>query len=78
MNFKRIIFTIPPELAMRLNESVAKDYKTRSAYIREAILLKIQLEDSIENSISSRDSMEHLVRNLHIQRTIRRRINRDK
>lgn len=78
MNFMRIIFTIPPELAARLDKAAGKDYKTRSAYIREAILLKMQLEDSIEHSVTSRDSMEYLVRNLHMQRTIRRSINRDK
>lgn len=78
MAYKRVIFTIPDELLKILDQAVAADYKKRSAYIREAIVLKMQLEATIEDVVTSKDSMESVVRSLHLTRLTQRGINTDK
>jgi metal-responsive CopG/Arc/MetJ family transcriptional regulator len=77
MTYKRVIFTLPQELFNELDKAVKIDFKKRSAYIREAILLKMQLEAAIESEVGSRQTMESVIKSLHAHRLITRRMNQD-
>ena len=68
MAFERVVFTIPKDLLCELDSAILTDHVTRSQYIREAIILKMQLDNVIGETVSSRDSMEHIVRLLHLKR----------
>ncbi|MGI9028327.1 MAG: hypothetical protein ACR2FM_05825 [Candidatus Saccharimonadales bacterium] len=76
MAYKRIIITLPEDFLRDLNTAVAVDYTKRSAYIREAIALKMRLESTIEQAVTDRGSMEVVVRSLHAKRLSRRDINK--
>ena len=46
MAFERVVFTIPKDLLCELDSAILTDHVTRSQYIREAIILKMQLDNS--------------------------------
>lgn len=75
MAHKRINITLPEELLLELDIAVAVEHAKRSQFIREAILLKLQLETAIESEVSDDDSMFRLVRHLHVLRMSKRRSN---
>jgi metal-responsive CopG/Arc/MetJ family transcriptional regulator len=74
MEYKRITITVPRSLLLKLDKAASGDYLTRSAYIREAILLKAQLETAITSEATNRDSLINIVKVLHQQRMSGRRL----
>ncbi len=68
MIFKRINITLPEDVLAILDNAATADYTTRSAYIREAIILKQQFETSIQHEVTEKDSVTNIVRSLHSRR----------
>lgn len=73
MASKRITITLPADLIIELDAAAAADFTKRSAFIKEAIILKIQLDSVIESEITDTESMHRLVTRHHMARMIGRR-----
>lgn len=76
MSYKRINITIPAELLSQLDHAKCVDYHTRSAFIREAILLKLHFDSNVEH-LSDRDSLFSTLHSYHGSRMIKRRIRKN-
>lgn len=67
MQYKRVTITLPEDVLHSLNDAAESGYLTRSAYIREAIILKIQLEMAIKNEASNDGSFGNIVQAMNRQ-----------
>ncbi len=65
---------MPSEVLRQLDAAAKSDLLTRSAYIRESISLKIQLDEAVESEISDKCSYVNTVRRMHYQRLSQRRL----
>lgn len=71
---KKITISIPEEVLRRLDTAAKVDSLTRSAYIREAVALKHELDTIVENEVTDRNSYINVVRRMHYRRMSNRQI----
>ncbi|MGI9027918.1 MAG: CopG family ribbon-helix-helix protein [Candidatus Saccharimonadales bacterium] len=75
---KRIFISAPADFLEHLDKAVLANYTTRSAFIREAVALKLAIDSQVESEFNDKSSVVNLVRNSHFQTIAKRNYNRDK
>ena len=71
---KKVTISLPVAFLHQLDAAAKSDILTRSAYICEAVSLKIELDATIESEVSDRGSYVNMVRRMHYQRLSQRRL----
>ena len=78
MVMKRFNISLPQDLLRLLDDAAKAEYVSRSAYIREAIELRIRLDTYVANEITDKESYFGVLKAAHFERFIKRNINRYK
>ncbi len=78
MATKRIFISLPDHLLSELDAAAALESLNRSAYIREAINLRLSVDSYIESRASSNTSKVNLIRRAHVEIKMHRNYNKNK
>lgn len=65
---------MPEDVLVKLDSASRLDYLSRSAFIREAVELKMEIDAQINDELTERDSIMMFIRQLHGRRILRRNL----
>lgn len=74
MDSMRIQLRLPRRLLEEIDAAARKNLTSRSNYIREALILRMQGDEYIENQIQSRDSDFNIIKSAHLSRVSKLRV----
>lgn len=69
---------MPADLVSELDAAAKTDFISRSAYIREAVSLRLRLENYVEQEVAEKSSYPNIVKSLHFSRLTSRHANQYK
>lgn len=78
MATKRIYISLSDDLLIEVDDAVAKDYTTRSAYIREALMLRMGVDSYVEAQVDNGSTKVNLIRRANNEIRMHRRYNKMK
>ena len=67
MAFRRVFISIPNHILKQLDEAVVTDSSTRSAYIREAVMLRLSIERYVEDQAGHPNAKASLIHKVYYQ-----------
>jgi metal-responsive CopG/Arc/MetJ family transcriptional regulator len=76
MGVKKINISMTEDLLVELDAAAQQEYVTRSAFIREAVALRIRLDSYIDQEFKDQRSDFNILKAIHLKNGVRRSINR--
>ena len=75
MSVKRLSICLPKEVVKDLDAAASADHTSRSAYIKEAIVLRMRLDSHVEHETLDKNSYYNVLRAARLGKMIKRNIN---
>jgi metal-responsive CopG/Arc/MetJ family transcriptional regulator len=72
---KRFNISLPTDLVEAIDKAATADFTSRSAYIREAVALKIRLDSHVREQQADKQSYFNVLKAAHFGKMTRRDIN---